>query len=176
VAMVVAVVLLPRSAWLAYAVCAVVLLLTAAAARLAAGALAKKLLLLEPFVVGVAALSLLQPGGTRVFLAMLTKSTLCLFCMLLLSSTTRFTDILGVLRRLRVPALLVTSLALMYRYLALLVDETQRMSRARRARTYADHRGLLLRSAATVVAHLFVRTSERAERVYAAMCARGWTT
>ena len=27
---------------------------------------------------------------------------------------------------------------------------------------------------ATVIGHLFIRSSERAERIYAAMCARGW--
>jgi energy-coupling factor transporter transmembrane protein EcfT len=27
---------------------------------------------------------------------------------------------------------------------------------------------------ATVISQLFIRSSERAERIYAAMCARGW--
>jgi cobalt/nickel transport system permease protein len=175
-ALVMTVVLLPRDAWTGYAACAAVLALVAALARLPARALARRILLLEPFVLGVAALSLAQPGGAMVFLAMLTKSTLSLVTMVLLSGTTRFSDLLGVLWRLRVPALLVTSLALMYRYLSLLVDEAARMSRARRSRSFAAGRGLAWRGSASVAAQLFVRSSERAERVYAAMCARGWRT
>jgi cobalt/nickel transport system permease protein len=176
VTLVFTVVLLPRTAWTAYGACGAALVLIAALSRIPARRLAKKLLLLEPFVLGVAALSLLQPGGTSVFLAMLTKSTLCLFSIVLLSSTTRFSDVLRVLWRLRVPRLLVTSLALMYRYLSLLVDEAARMHRARRSRTFLPGRVLAWSSSATVAAHLFVRSSERAERVYAAMCARGWRT
>ncbi len=175
-ALVAAIVLLPRDAWIAYAACAAFLVLVAALARLPARALARRILLLEPFVLGVAALSLAQPGGASVFLAMLTKSTLSLVTMVLLSGTTRFSDLLGVLGRLRVPALLVTALALMYRYLALLVDEAARMTRARRSRSFAAGRGIAWGGAATVAAQLFVRSSERAERVYAAMCARGWRT
>jgi cobalt/nickel transport system permease protein len=175
-ALVVAVVLLPRDAWAGYAACAAFLALVAALARMPGRALARRILLLEPFVLGVAALSLAQQGGGRVFLAMLAKSTLCLCTMVLLSGTTRFSDLLGVLWRLRAPSLLVTSLALMYRYLSLLVDEAVRMTRARRSRTFAAGRGFAWRGSATVAAQLFVRSSERAERVYAAMCARGWRT
>ena len=137
-------------------------------------ALARRILLLEPFVLGVAVLSLAQQGGGRVFLAMLAKSTLCLCTMVLLSGTTRFSDLLGVLWRLRVPALLVTSLALMHRYLFVLVAEMERMLRARRSRTFVEDRASSWRGSAQVAGQLFVRTSERAERVYLAMCARGW--
>jgi cobalt/nickel transport system permease protein len=170
------VVLLPRGAGMMYAICAAALVGVTALSRVPAWHMVRRLLLLEPFVIGVAALSLLQPGGGAVFAAMLVRSTLCLSAMVLLASTTRFTDLLAALWRLRVPALLVTSLALMYRYLSLLVDETGRLQRARRSRTFAAGRAFAWRSSANVAAHLFVRTSERAERIYDAMCARGWRT
>lgn len=176
VALVVVLVLLPRGAGMTYAACAAGLVGVAALSRLPVRPLAMKLLLLEPFVLGVAILTLLQPGGVSVFVATLVKSTLCLFTMVLLASTTRFSDVLNVLWRLRVPALLVTSLALMYRYLAVLVDETVRMTRARRSRTLSGRRGVAWRAAASVVAQVFVRSSERAERIYLAMVARGWRT
>ncbi|MEI8197996.1 MAG: energy-coupling factor transporter transmembrane component T, partial [Phycisphaerae bacterium] len=92
-------------------------------------------------------------------------------------------DLVEARRRLRVPALLVTTLALMYRYLFVLVDESQRMRRARQSRTFAASGSGATRAVggwrswrtlATVVSQLFVRASERAERIYAAMCARGW--
>jgi cobalt/nickel transport system permease protein len=175
-AFVLAVVLLPRASWTAYGAGAALLLLLAGLSRIPPRALAGRLLLVEPFALGIALLSLLQPDGFMVFVATLTKSTLCLFCMVLLSSTTRFSALLRVLWRIRVPALLVTTLALMHRYLFVLVDETGCMMRARRSRTFTDDRASAWRSSASVIAHLFVRSSERAERIYAAMCARGWKT
>ena len=175
-AFVLAVVLLPRASWTAYGAGAALLLLLVGLSRIPPRALTRRLLLVEPFALGVALLSLLQQDGLRVFAATLTKSTLCLFCMVLLSSTTRFSAILRVLWRIRVPSLLVTTLALMHRYLFVLADETGCMLRARRSRTFSRDRASAWRSSASVIAHLFVRSSERAERIYAAMCARGWKT
>ncbi len=175
-AFVLAVVLLPRAAWPAYAAGAALLLLLAGLSRIPPLALARRLLLVEPFALGVALLSLLQPNGLTIFAVTLTKSTLCLFCMVLLSATTRFSAILRVLWRIRVPSLLVTTLALMHRYLFVLADETGCMVRARRSRTFTRDRASAWRSSASVIAHLFIRSSERAERIYMAMCARGWKT
>lgn len=175
-AFVLTVVLLPRDAWAAYAACAGALLAVGLLSGIPLGRLARRVLMLEPFVLGVAALSLFQPAGGRVFLAMLAKSTLCLSALVLLAGTTRFTDVLRVLWRLRTPPLLVTSLALLQRYLGLLLDESRAMQRARRSRTFAPGRAAAWRASATVAAQLFVRSSERAERVYAAMVARGWRT
>jgi cobalt/nickel transport system permease protein len=94
--------------------------------------------------------------------------------MILLSNTTPFDELLRVLRRARVPALLITTLALMYRYLFVLIDETERMGRARASRTFTRQRRQAWKTLATVIGQLFVRSTERAERIYAAMCARGW--
>lgn len=171
---VLATVLLPRSAWSAYAGIGAGLLVVALLSAVPPWHLGRRLLLAEPFAVGIALLALLQENGLQVFLAMLAKSTLCLFCIILLNSTTRFTDLLRVFRQLRVPALLVVTLALMHRYLFVLFEETRRLLRARRSRTFTAGRRHAWRLMATVAAQLFVRTSERAERVYAAMCARGW--
>jgi cobalt/nickel transport system permease protein len=170
------VVLLPSSAWPAYALGGVVLLLVAALSRLPARELVRKLLWVEPFAMGVALLSLLQSNGVYIFACLLVRSTLCLFCMVLLAGTTRFTDLLQTLRRAHFPSLLVTTLALMHRYIFLLGDEMGRLLRARRSRTFSRNRLGIWRSRATVIAQLLVRSVERAERIYAAMCARGWKT
>lgn len=174
IAMVVLVVALPASDAILLAAVAAILLLIAALSRIPWRFLLRRLLWLEPFVLGVAVLTLIQPGGWRVFLVLATKCTLCLLTMLLLSNTTPFSDLLLVLRRLHVPALLLTTLALMYRYLFVLVDETQRMRRARASRTFSAGRWWTWRTSSSIIGHLFIRASERAERIYAAMCARGW--
>ena len=93
------------------------------------------LLFSSSIVLGVAALALLSPGGWRLFAFLLARCTLCLLAMVLLANTTPFADLLRVLKRFRVPALMVTTLALMYRYLFVLADEAQRMKRARASRT-----------------------------------------
>ena len=164
----------PRTAWLFFGVISLVLLTLAGISRLPVMFLLRRLLLLEPVVLGIAILSLLQPGGGVVFAGILTKGTLCLFTMILLANTTPFAALLAVLRRLRCPSILVTTLALMYRYLFVLMDETERMNRARRSRTFTRQHWWEWKILAGVIGQLFVRSTERAERIYAAMCARGW--
>lgn len=171
---VLACVLLPRTAWPAYAGLGAGLLVVAAFSSVPAWHLGRRLLLAEPFAIGIALLALLQEHGLQVFLALLARSTLCLFCVILLNATTRFTDLLRVFRRLRLPPLLIVTLALMQRYVFVLSEETGGLLRARRSRTFTTGGRRTWRVTATVAAQLFVRTSERAERVYAAMCARGW--
>ncbi len=143
--------------------------------RVPARVLLRRLLLVEPFAVGTALLAWWQPDGGRIFLGLLLKSTLCVATMVLLAASTPFASLLEVLRRARVPALLVTTLALLDRYRFVLADEALRMRRARASRSFdPGRRGPDWRALASVLAVLFVRSTERAERIYAAMCARGW--
>jgi cobalt/nickel transport system permease protein len=173
-AMVVMVLLLPagHAWWLMLP--AGLLVAVAVMSRIPWGFMLRRLLLLEPVVLGVALLAFFQPGGWRIVLFLIVRCTLCLFTMILLSNTTPFAELLAVLKSLHVPGLLITTLALMYRYLFVLVDETQRMRRARASRTFVQRRGWEWKAMSTIVSQLFVRASERAERVFAAMCARGW--
>ena len=173
-ALILLIVLLPRNAWGMHGALAAGLAVIAIASRASIRQLLLRLLLVEPLVIGVALLALLRPDGGVLFVSMITKSTLCLASMILLTATTRFSDILDVLRHLRVPALLITSLALTHRFMFVLVEEMQRMLRARRSRTFTDNRAVTWNGSAQVAGRLFVRASERAERVYLAMCARGW--
>jgi cobalt/nickel transport system permease protein len=138
------------------------------------GFLVRRLLFLEPLVLGIALFQLLLPGGWTRFLVILLKSTLCLLTMILLSNTTPFAEILRVLRKARIPAILVTLLALMYRYVFLLMDEAERMRRAQQSRSFRSGRRRTWQGLATVAGRLFVRSTERSERIYSAMCARGW--
>jgi cobalt/nickel transport system permease protein len=172
--LVVLAVLVPPSQPAALGALAAVLVVIAGLSRIPWSFLAWRVILLEPFVLGVAVLALFQPGGWRLFLFLLAKSTLCLGIMVLLSSTTPFSDLLRVMKAAHMPALLVTTLSLLYRYLFVLVDEAGRMRRARASRTFTPRRVWAWHTGASVVSQLFIRSSERAERIYAAMCARGW--
>ncbi|MFH1018099.1 MAG: cobalt ECF transporter T component CbiQ [Pseudomonadota bacterium] len=172
--LVVMLVVTPSDRHFAFASTAVLLAVAAALSRIPPVFLLKRLLLLEPVVFSIALLQLFGSHGWGSFLAIVVRSTLCIAAVILLSNTTPFSEILRSLRRIRMPSILVTILALMYRYLFVLIDEAERMQRARRSRTFHRTKTAKWKSAATVASQLFVRSSERAERIYAAMCARGW--
>jgi cobalt/nickel transport system permease protein len=134
----------------------------------------RRLLKIGAWFLGIALFSLLNPATLPVFLSTLVKSNLCVFALLQLTWTTPFHEILQEFRRLRLPAIMLTTLALMYRYLPVLAEESRRMSRARASRTFSRRRRLAWESLTTIIGQLFVRSAERAERIYLAMCARGW--
>jgi cobalt/nickel transport system permease protein len=173
-ATVVALLLVPAGEWAGMLVAAVLLLAVAGLSGIPWRFLIRRLALLELFVLGVAMMALFQPGGWRLFLFLITKCTLCLMVMVLLSNTTPFAELLRALKAARMPGLLVTTLSLMYRYMFVLADETQRMRRARLGRTFTRGQSRAWWMRATVVGQLFIRSSERAERIYGAMRARGW--
>ena len=167
-------VLMPKEslAWLAGV--AVFLAIVALLSRISPWFLLQRLLMLSPFVASVALANTFQPAARTSWREVAARGVLCLATVILVSNTTPFSEMLRVLRQMRVPALLITTLALMFRYLFVLADETQRMRRARASRTFARGRGVAWRTLATVAGQLFIRASERAERIYDAMCARGW--
>jgi cobalt/nickel transport system permease protein len=109
--------------------------------------------------------------GCDLAVAVLCKALLAAAATLVLVSTTRMSDLLAALRWLRVPRQLVASLALLYRSLFVLLDEAERMRRARLLRGGRRLGGL--RAAGALLATLLVRAYERAEAVHRAMLARG---
>jgi cobalt/nickel transport system permease protein len=153
---------------------AVVLAVAVALSRVPVLFLLKRLAWLSPFVLSVALVNAFQPGARGSWQTVALKSVICLLTVIVVSNTTPFSGILRVLREARVPALLITTIALMHRYLFVLVEEAERMRRARASRTFTRQRGVRWQALSTVVGQLFVRASERAERIYDAMCARGW--
>jgi len=119
--------------------------------------------------------------GLRIFSTIAIKSWLSVQVALLLTFTTSFHDLLDALRELRLPRIMVAIIGFMYRYLAVLGDEAQRLMRARAARSavaegYHGGGSIVWRARVTggMVGSLFLRSYERSERIYAAMQARGF--
>jgi cobalt/nickel transport system permease protein len=166
--------LLPRRPHASYFVPAAVLAVFWLASRMPVGYALRRMIWAEFFIVGIGLLSLVAPAARPIFLATLLKSNLSVFAMVLLTWTTPFQDLLRELRRLRLPTVIVTTLALMYRYLPVLADESARMQRARASRTFSAQKRIAWKNLAMIIAQLFVRSADRAERIYLAMCARGW--
>jgi cobalt/nickel transport system permease protein len=106
--------------------------------------------------------------------SILIKNGLALLTMLLLAGVTPFPRLLGAMRKLGVPRVLISTLEFMDRYRHVLLDELDRMATARRARTFSRRRTLPWSLLTGMIGILFLRTFERAERVHNAMIARGW--
>jgi cobalt/nickel transport system permease protein len=147
----------------------------AIASRVPLSVFLARIALAQPFVLGVAILALFQHRGLAAFASVVAKSTACVAATQVLAHTTRFHDLLGALRRARVPAVLVVTLALLQRYLAVVIDESRRMRRARAARTWQTSRWNTWTALSSVIAGSFVRSLARAERISVAMRARGWS-
>lgn len=108
-----------------------------------------------------------------VVLDLVIRNSLAIVMMMVLAHVTPWPKLLGAMRRLGMPAVLVTTLGLMFRYLFVLRDELERMTTARRARNFGRF-GLGFGTLAGLIAALLFRALEREERVFAAMTARGW--
>ena len=113
-------------------------------------------------------------GVAAVALTILAKDSLAFLATLLLVQVTPFRVLLTAMRRLGVPATLVSTLRFMYRYLFVLTDELDRMVTARRARTFRRSGRLDWGLLTGLIGVLFLRAFERGERVHAAMLSRGW--
>lgn len=172
--LIVATVVMPARFTEWFAGVAIFLLVVAVWSRIPPLFLLKRLALLSPFVLGVALVNAFQPETRGHWLFVAIRGALCLTTVILVSNTTPFSKTLRVLQTLRVPSLLITTIALMHRYLFVLADEADRMRRARASRTFKRQRRFQWSALSTVVGQLFIRASERAERIYDAMCARGW--
>lgn len=113
-------------------------------------------------------------GWMRCF-AILGKFVVTMLALIALVSTTRFNDLLWGLQRLGVPRLLIIQLGFLYRYIFVLIDRAHRILRARAGRKLKNLGvGTELRTAASMLGSLFIRSIDSAERISIAMQARGF--
>ncbi|MEA2026493.1 MAG: CbiQ family ECF transporter T component, partial [Chloroflexota bacterium] len=141
VATILGIALLPVGAFVAYAVVWLVLVGASTLARLGPFRLVRGSWVVLPFVLVAVPLLFTRPGevllafelgplsltitdaGLRDMLSIMAKSWLSVQAALLLAYTTAFADLIDAIRALRVPAIIVSIISFMYRYLAVLTDE-----------------------------------------------------
>ena len=146
----------------------------------------KKVVLVSPFAIFVGIFNPLLDAGQVVlmqgltisagwlsFFSIMLKFILTVSTALLLVATTSFPGVCHALRRLGVPSIFVSQLLFLYRYIFVLMEETMRIVRARDMRAFG-RLGTGMRVFVSLVGILFLRTVERAERVYYAMLSRGF--
>jgi len=112
---------------------------------------------------------------TGAAISIMLKAYAAVILLTLLTSTGRFHRLLEGMRALRMPPLLGVLSAFMYRYAFILSDEVMRTSRARLSRTPGSLRVGRFRTYGNQAATVFLRSWERSQTVYNAMCARGFT-
>jgi cobalt/nickel transport system permease protein len=114
--------------------------------------------------------------GALILFNVTAKSILSVLFLSFLVSTTPFSDVIVGLRELRFPHILSDALSFMYQYIFILIDEVEKISRARDARLYGGrwiwHSNII----GYMIGAIFVRSMERGERTYLAMKARGYDT
>ncbi len=193
-------VLLLDGAWLVFAAAWLVLLVSNRAAHFSFGYLFKRSFIALPFALAAITVIFVQPGaplaswawGSRTititdagvvrFVSIVIRSWLSVQAAILLTATTQFPDLMHALRHLKVPAILISIISFMYRYLFVLADEALRLLRAREARSArlvndGKHGGTVFWRAkvtGSMVGQLLVRSLDRSDKVYNAMLARGY--
>jgi cobalt/nickel transport system permease protein len=146
----------------------------------------KKIIVVSPFAIFIGIFNPLLDTGTAIvisgipisagwlsFLSILLKFALTISAALLLIATTSFPGVCHALRRLGFPSLFVSQLLFLYRYLFVLMEEVMRMTRARDMRSFGMH-GTGVKVFVRLFGILFLRTVDRAERIYYAMLSRGF--
>jgi cobalt/nickel transport system permease protein len=191
--------LLPDGAWLAFGFAWLLLLVVNALSNLGLLFTFKRSFVALPFALVAVTVLFSIPGkplsmfhflmwdltitdmGLLRFMSILVRSWLSVQMALMLVAVARFPDIVHALEHLRVPAILTTIIAFLYRYLFVLVDEVFRLLRAREARSAAaagsrSGGSVMWRAhtAGNMAGQLFLRSYERSDRVYNAMLARGY--
>jgi len=146
----------------------------------------KRILLAMPFVIGIGILNplfdkqtLLMNGvavsrGWLSFFSILIKSVLTIASGILLIATTGMDKLAAALRMLKIPKILVLQLLLTYRYISILMEEVARTIRAYSLRTPMQ-KGIHRSAWGSLAGQLLIRTYDRGQRVYHAMCLRGFT-
>jgi cobalt/nickel transport system permease protein len=160
--------------------------LLSALARIPAGLVLRKALLVLPvaLVIGLPnpffdRAPWVEAGGVAISAGWVSMASIVLRSLLAAAATvvlvavTGFPAICGALERLGMPRPLAVQLLFLYRYLGVLGDEASRMDAAYELRS--NGHALTIRDFGMLAGRLLLRTWDRAERIYLAMCARGYT-
>jgi cobalt/nickel transport system permease protein len=112
-------------------------------------------------------------GGWISFTSILIKFILTVSTAFTLIACTGFYNICFALNKLGVPKIFSSQLLFLYRYIFVLAEEGARMIRARNLRSF-NGKGKGIKSYGPLLGNFFLRTINRAERLYLAMSCRGF--
>lgn len=135
----------------------------------------KRIMEIAPFIIIMLTSTLFRKQGYILFFICTVKAILTILLALIISSTTRFSQLLEALSGLKVPGLFIHLLSFMYRYSFILEDQLLKTRRAYESRNINNKNNFRkVKILSNILGNLFIRAYERSERVYLAMCARGY--
>lgn len=145
----------------------------------------KRILIVEPLIIGIGILSPLYDSHTVMFagivisrgwitfLSIFIKCGLTVTVSILLIATTGMDKLATAMRMLHIPKIFVLQLLLTYRYISVLIEEVLRMLRAYSLRA-PGQKGIAPGVWGSFAGQLLLRTFDRAQRVYESMSLRGF--
>lgn len=123
----------------------------------------------EVFVIGTLTIT----NGMITMISILVKGLLCLLASSLLIQTTSMEQICYALGLIHVPALIITMLLFIYRYLHVFLQEYEISTQAYSLRA-PKQQGIHWKAWGPMIGLLLLRTIDRATEVYQSMCLRGY--
>lgn len=112
-------------------------------------------------------------GGMLSMATMLLKVTLCLMASFLLAATTSVTGLCGALDQLHIPQVITSCLLLCVRYVETLLEQTEVMWESYSLRA-PGQKGIHPRAWGSFLGQLILRSVDKADSLYTAMCLRGF--
>lgn len=112
-------------------------------------------------------------GGMISMISLMMKGIFTVLAAYLLIATTSIEKICYALRLLHIPKIFVTQVLLIYRYITVLLAETEQMSQAYALRA-PGQKGIHYKVWGTFIGQLLLRSMDRAEELYESMCVRGY--
>lgn len=106
--------------------------------------------------------------------ALFFKAFAAVSCLYFISLSTPMVELISALRRLKCPSLLTELMALIYRFIFVLMDTAQTIYIAQNARLGYASTTLGFRSLAALISSLFIRTYKRSDLLYTALESRGY--
>ena len=112
-------------------------------------------------------------GGVMSMITLMLKGVFSLMASFLLMATTKIDSLCAALRKLHVPAILVSLLQLTYRYVGVMTEELAVMTDAYHLRA-PGQKGIHISAWGSFLGQLLLRSMDRAQELYSSMILRGY--
>lgn len=116
-----------------------------------------------------------SPGDAVLACLVFLKSLAATTCLFFLSLTTPMVEVISVLRKIRVPALFLELVGLIYRFIFVLSETAERIYTAQSSRLGYKNLKTGYSSMGQLAANLFISAYRRSQMLFTTMSARGYT-
>ena len=117
---------------------------------------------------------IITDNGLTIFLTVLLKSFISILMLSALVISTSDNELLNGLRKIYVPAIIVSIIFIMYRYFFLLREESNTGQLAIKSRTFQKSYKTFNKRLAFLAGNLLIKSFDRAENIYKSMESRGF--